>query len=101
MSLTSADLVGYQRAEFAKSARLRNWMFVMQLAVAVPGAVSVVVPDDAKVTLYVLAIVGAALLGIWWILSGFYELASSAAQAARRGALLLGGSELSVVLKRD
>jgi hypothetical protein len=66
-------------------------MFVMQLAVAVPGAVSVVVPDDAKVTLYVLAIVGAALLGIWWILSGFYESASSAAQAARRGALLLGG----------
>ncbi|WP_461319747.1 hypothetical protein [Bradyrhizobium barranii] len=91
MSLTSANLVGYLRAEFAKASRLRVWLFFVQLAVAVPGAVSVVIPDNYHVTLYILAIFGAALLLVWWLLSSLYVSAQSAAQAARRGALLLGG----------
>ncbi len=91
MSLTSANLVGYLRAEFAKASRLRVWLFIVQLAVAVPAAVSVVIPDDSKVTLYILAIVGAALLLVWWLLNSLYVAAQSAAQAARRGTLLLGG----------
>jgi hypothetical protein len=79
------------RAEFAKSSRLRIALFLLQLAVAIPAAVSVVIPDDEKKTLYVLAIVGALLLGLWWIVNGWYARARSAAEAARRGALLLGG----------
>ena len=42
MSLTSENLVGYMRAEFAKSGRIRVWLFFVQLAAAVPAAVSVV-----------------------------------------------------------
>jgi hypothetical protein len=91
MSLTSANLVGYLKAEFGKAARLRIASFFIQLAVAVPGAISVVIPDDWKITLYILAIFGVALLAIWWVVNGLYFSARSAAQAALRGALLLGG----------
>ena len=91
MSLTSANLVGYLRAESAKASQLRVWLFFVQLAVALPAAISVVVPDHEKVALYWLAIFGAALLVVWWFLSRFYTRARAAARAARRGALLLGG----------
>jgi hypothetical protein len=89
MTLSSEDLVGYLRAEFAKASRLRVWLFVFQLLVAVPGALSVVVDD--KVALYILAIAGAALLVVWWVLNNYYTAARDAAQSARRAALLLGG----------
>jgi hypothetical protein len=79
------------RAEFAKASRLRVALFCVQLAVALPGAISVIVPDDQKLVLYILAILGAVLLLVWWVLNGMYVRVRSAAQAARRGALLLGG----------
>lgn len=91
MSLTPENLVGYLRAEFAKAARLRLALFVFQLAAALPGAIAVVVPHSDGVTLYILAIVGVVLIVIWWVLKNLYASAQSAAQAARRGALLLGG----------
>ncbi|PPQ16627.1 hypothetical protein CV770_25250 [Bradyrhizobium sp. AC87j1] len=91
LSLTSQNFIGYQRAEFEKASRLRVALFFVQLAVAIPAAVSVVIPDDAKVTLYVLAIFGAGLLAVWWVLNRWYVNARSAAQAARRAGLLLGG----------
>jgi hypothetical protein len=91
MSLTAGNLVGYLRAEFAKSGRLRVWLFVIQLAVALPGAISVIVPDDHKITLYVLALVGVALLIAWWFLNDKYVRARSAAQGARRASVLIGG----------
>jgi hypothetical protein len=65
MSLTAGNLVGYLRSEFAKSGKLRVWLFFIQLAVALPGAISVIVPDDHKVALYVLALAGVALLIAW------------------------------------
>jgi hypothetical protein len=91
MSLTSENLVGYMRAEFAKSGRIRVWLFFVQLAAAVPAAVSVVIPDQDAVLLYALAILAIVLLIAWWVLNEFYVSANSAAQAARRAALLLGG----------
>jgi hypothetical protein len=91
MSLTSENLVGYLKAEFGKAAKLRIALFFIQLAVALPGAISVVVPDDWKITLYLLAIVGVALLAIWWVTNGWYVKTRAAGQAALRGALLLGG----------
>lgn len=91
MSLTPANLVGYLRAEFAKAAQLRLGLFILQLGAALPGAIAVVVPDSDGITLYVLAIVGVVLLVIWWVLNNLYVSARSAAQAARRGALLLEG----------
>jgi hypothetical protein len=91
MALTSANLVGYLRAEFARASKLRIWLFFVQLAAAIPPAVSVLVPDHQKVALYWLAIIAAGLLVAWWVLNGFYVRIGAAAQAARRGALLLGG----------
>jgi hypothetical protein len=58
---------------------------------ALPAAVSVVIPDREKMVLYVLAIAAVVLLIVWWVLNELYVSSRSAAQAARRGALLLGG----------
>lgn len=91
VALTTDDLVGYLRAEFNKSSKLRVVLFILQLAVAVPAAVSVVIPDNYHEALYVLAIFGALLLGLWWFVKGAYTRSRSAAQAARRAALLTGG----------
>lgn len=89
MSLSQKILVGYLRAEFAKAATRRVWLFFMQLAIAVPAAVSVVVVDAFWT--YVLAVIGVALLIIWWALNTSYMAARNAAHAARRAALLSGG----------
>ena len=91
MSLTSENLVGYMRAEFNKAALLRKWLFGLQLAAALPAAISVVVPDTEKVLIYGLAVIGGVLLIAWCIVNYFYGNVRSAANAARRGALLLGG----------
>lgn len=91
MSLTAENLVGYLRAEFNKAAFLRKFLFGLQLAAALPAAISVVVPDTAKNLIYGLAIAGGVLLVAWCVTNYFYVKARSAANAARRGALLLGG----------
>ena len=61
-SLDPDALVGYQRAEFVRASALRNWLIACQFAIAMPGAVSVVVDDGAA--LYFLAAGGIALLGV-------------------------------------
>jgi hypothetical protein len=91
MSLTSANLVGYLRAEFAKASRLRVSLFLLQLATAVPAAVAVLISDYHNDTLYWLAFAGAVLVIGWWFVNGRYDRVRKAAQAARRAALLLGG----------
>ena len=96
MSLTAANLVGYMRAEFNKAAFLRKWLFGLQLAAALPAAVSVVVPDTEKNLIYGLAVSGGVLLVGWCLVNYFYVKARSAANAARRGVLLLGGLEQSL-----
>ncbi|MFC0220185.1 hypothetical protein ACFFJ7_17495 [Pseudochelatococcus lubricantis] len=89
MTLSPENLVGYVRAEFAKASNLRVWLFFVQLAVAVPGAASVVADD--KLILYVLAIAGAVLAVAWWVLNSLYTAARDAAQSARRATLLVAG----------
>jgi hypothetical protein len=91
MSLTSSNLVGYLRAEFASASRARVVLFFLQLAAAVPTAVAVLIPDRYADTLYWLAIAGAILLALWWFVNGDYVRVRDAAHAARRAALLLGG----------
>lgn len=91
MGLTSANLVGYLRAEFKKASLLRVWLFFLQLAAALPAAIAVLVPDSYGNAIYWLAGLGAILLIGWWFLNGRYARIRNAAQSARRGALLLGG----------
>ncbi|TIS37528.1 hypothetical protein [Mesorhizobium sp.] len=89
MAINAETLIGYQRAEFAKSSKKRVWLFFLQLATAVPAAASVLVTDDFWV--YVLAIAGFVLLVLWWRSFVGYQRTRTAAQAARRAALLIGG----------
>lgn len=91
MPVTSANLVGYLRAEFAKASRLRVGLFFLQLAAAIPAAVAVLISDYHNELLYWLAFIGAVLVIAWWFLNGHYARVRKAAQAARRAALLLGG----------
>jgi hypothetical protein len=91
MALTSANLVGYMRAEFKKASRLRVRLFFLQLLAAVPAAIAVLIPDHYGNVLYWLALAGAVLLIVWWFMNARYTRIRSASQAARRGALLLGG----------
>lgn len=88
MALSSDNLVGYLRAEFAKAASRRVWLFFIQLLIAVPAAISVVVTDAFWT--YVLALVGVGLLIGWWALNTSYQAARNAAHSARRAALLSG-----------
>lgn len=89
--MTPTLLVGYLRAEFEKAARRRVALFVLQFLAALPGAVAVLVPDTRSDILYGLAIGSAVLLTIWWIVARRCWAARSAAQAARRAALIMGG----------
>ena len=91
MTITSDNLVGYLRAEFGKSGWLRVWLFFIQLAAAVPAAISVVIPDSHPNLLYSLAIISVILLLVWWFMDKFYSDARAAGYAALRAALLLGG----------
>lgn len=93
LSINSDQLVGYLRAEFQKSSALRVRLFFVQLAVAVPATLSVLMPDDYLNAQYIFAISGVALLAIWWHLKVKYDRIRTAAQAARRAALLLGSTE--------
>jgi hypothetical protein len=91
MTITSDNLVGYLRAEFYKSGWLRVWLFFIQLAAAVPAAVSVVIPDTHPILLYGLAILSVMLILAWWFMDKFYSSAKTAGHAALRATLLLGG----------
>ncbi len=91
MSLTSTNLVGYLRAEFSKSAKLRLWLFILQLLAAIPGGVAVLIPDHYGDALYALAFFSVTLLALWWFVNAQYTRIRAAGQAALRGALLLGG----------
>lgn len=90
MPLTPSNLVGYQRSEFKKAAQLRVWLFFLQLAAAIPAAVSVLIPDTYQNLLYWLAVSAAAFLLLWWFLNKRYSAVRNAAQAARRAAIFLG-----------
>ncbi|WP_156942680.1 hypothetical protein [Mesorhizobium sp. L48C026A00] len=89
VSIKPETLVGYQRAEFGKAATRRLWLFVLQLAIAVPAAASVLVTDEVWV--YGLAISGFVLLVLWWVAFTTYQRTRNAAQSARRASLLIGG----------
>lgn len=88
-SLTFNELVGYQRAEFARASAFRTWLIVCQFAVAVPGALSVLVEDGA--TLYYLAGAGVILLLVWLLLDNQYREHRLAGERARRATLVMQG----------
>lgn len=88
-SLGPTELVGYQRAEFARASMLRNWLILCQFAIAMPGAASVVVEDG--VVVYFLAAAGVALLLLWLQIDSRYRTHRLAGERARRATLVMQG----------
>lgn len=82
-------LTAYQSAQFARAARLRIWLFLAQLLVAVPAAISVVVENGT--VLYWLALVGTLIAIAYWALQANYRRYREGAQAARRAGLIANG----------
>lgn len=82
-------LTGYQTAHFKEASKLRVRLFFVQLFLALPAAASVVVQDGKAV--YWLAVVGAILSIVWWVLQAKYRRYREAAQSARRAGLIANG----------
>lgn len=89
MSITPLELVGYQKAEFSKASKWRLILLLVQFLAIVPAALSVIVTGTSL--LYMLAVIGPVLLIVWWVARGIYRSTRSAAHAARRANLILGG----------
>lgn len=88
------QLIGFQRAEFAKAGRLRMCMIGAQLAVA-SGAVASIFIDRGPCVL-LLALAGTIALGIWVLLDSRYQACRAAFGRARRASLIMGGLGQSV-----
>lgn len=91
--MTPELLTAYQSAQFGRASRLRVWLFVAQLLVAVPAAISVVVENGT--ILYWLALAGALIAILYWALQASYRRFREGAQAARRAGLIANGLAIS------
>lgn len=89
MAIPPNELVGYQKAQFAKASQWRLILLFVQFLVTIPAALSVIVKDETW--LYILAVVGPLLLVAWWVARAFYRSSRDAAHAARRAGLITNG----------
>src|ERR1051326_6141015 len=89
MSLSVDQLVGYQRAEFTRAAKLKNRLLWIQFVVALPAAISVFF--DNGLVLYYLALAGAVLLAVYIWTDRAYRSHREAAECGRRATLIYGG----------
>ncbi len=88
--LTTEELIGLQRAEFAVASRLRTWQLALQFTLAIPAAVSVFVEGQGKSTYY-LALIGVVILIAWIAVDFFARRHRDAAEAGRRATLIQDG----------
>lgn len=89
MSADISELVGYQRAEFAKAGRVRMWMIAAQIMVAAPAVASVFV--DCAPWVLLLALSGVVMVLTWLALERRYAKLRQACGRARRASLIMGG----------
>jgi len=94
MSPEVLELVGYQRAEFAKAGQVRMWMIVTQIMVALPAIGSVFV--EAGPCVLLLALAGLAMVLTWLALERRYSRLRQACGRARRASLIMGGLGQSI-----
>lgn len=89
MSITPERLVGYLRAEYARSSKWRTASFFIGILVSVPAVASILVDEPSQ--LYLLAILNFAALTIWLSVNYWHQNIQGAAHSARRAALILNG----------
>src|ERR1051326_8402752 len=89
MSVNIDQLVGFQRAEFARAGRLRLWTIGAQFAIGAPAIVSVFVDDYG--TLFYLGLWGLVAFLIWFAASELQARSRIVAEQARRATLVMGG----------
>lgn len=89
MSITPERLVGYLRAEYGRSSKLRIASFFVGILVPIPAVVSVLVDEPSQ--LYTLAVLNFAALSIWLSVNYWYQNIQNAAHSARRAALIING----------
>ena len=87
--MTPNLLTAYQSAHFARASKTRIWMVSIQLTVTFVGALSILIAPERL--LYYLAMAGAAMTILWWLLKRYYDGMRDAAQAARRAGLVANG----------
>lgn len=87
-------LTAHQSAHFSRAGKIRVWMVAIQFVIAFAGALSVLIAPEHL--LYMLAIIGAALSVIWWVLKHRYDQFRTAAQGARRAGLIANGLDGSI-----
>jgi len=88
--LSTNQLIGYQRAEFATASHLKSWLLLFQFLVAMPAALSVFFERNAVVTYY-LALAGVIFLLAWICVDNRATAHRDAAEHARRATLIVGG----------
>ena len=89
MAITQDQLIGYQRAELDKAARLEQWLGRVQMLIALAGIASAFIENE-HVT-YGLAI-AAFLLGVAWVFIWLrYRESRFQGERARRATLIIGG----------
>lgn len=83
------QLLGMQRAEFARAAHLNRWILIIQLAIALTSVWLVFVEDKRPTYLGALITLVLALLWLWLLQA--YRNSRGQAERARRATLLMGG----------
>ena len=88
-SISIVQLVGLQRAEFAKAARLQKWILRIQRGIAALAAIGVLF--EAPLLTYVFAIAALCLGGVWAVVGWQFRASRAQAERARRATLLMQG----------
>lgn len=87
MAIDHVELVGLQRAEFARAARLQHWTLRSQVGIALLAGVAVFISNP--IGAYFAALVAVALAVLWAYLGWQYRRSRSQAERARRATLLM------------
>lgn len=93
-TISITQLVGLQRAEFAKAARLQHRILQIQCAIAALAAISVFF--EAPMVSYGVAVVALGFAGVWALIGWQYRASRGQAERARRATLLMQGLDETI-----
>lgn len=94
MTLNNGKLIGLQRAEFNKAAKLQLWILRVQVFIAIVAGAAVFVEDS--VVAYSATIAAVTLALVWAWLGWSYRESRGQAERSRRATLLMDGLGVQV-----